>query len=144
MKLGRIEPDLPWTEFVVVRMLRRWAASRQLEANALPEMIALSRELGQPAQVAIALHSMFQLTEASLGRPLEAECCCSRALSRDEKAILTLIAAAPDAPPPLATAAVPHGLPGALHWAVLSVRAAMGITSPPEPVAAARCPFGPA
>jgi hypothetical protein len=78
-----------------------------------------------------------------LGRPLEAECCCSRALSRDEKAILTLIAAAPGAPHPLGTAAVPHGLPGAPHWAVLSVRAAIGMSSIAEPVTAERCPFGP-
>lgn len=142
MELGRIVPDLTWAEFVIVRMLRRWAASREAQANGLPSLVALAQELGQETEAAVALHSLFQLAEASLGRPLEAECCCNRALSRDEQAILMLISASTELAPPRARSQIPHGLPGALCWAVASARLAMGIPDAGSaPVTIARCPF---
>ena len=84
---------------------------------------ALSAELNAPLMLPVALESLFQLTESCLGRPLEAECCYSTECSSDERAILLLIAHAPGSGTTASSAAVPHGLPGALIWAATSVRA---------------------
>jgi hypothetical protein len=138
----RIERQLGWSEFVIVRLFRRWAAARAIVGNSLPALVELAAELGEPPEVAIALHSLFQLTEACLGRPLEAECCCSRALSSDECAVLTLLEKAPAQAPPLSSNGVPHGLPAALLWAAATVRILLGLRARSDaawmPV---RCPF---
>lgn len=140
MEFGRIAPDLTWSAFVAVRLLRRWAASIETEANPLPAMIGLAQELGQEASAAIALHSLFQFAEAALGRRLEAECCCSQFLSRDKQVILALLAVSPGHRLPFAPQVIPHGLPGALRWAIASARIALAmpveVVRPP-----ARCPF---
>ena len=141
MLLSPIEPRLAWSEYVVVRLLRRWAALRATGGNALPSLVGLARELGEPAEVAIALHSLFQLTEACLARALEAECCCSRELSGDEAAILKLIAAGPLQFLPAASREIPHGLPGALTWAAKAAAIALGIEARPMEGPATRCPF---
>ena len=136
-----IEPRLAWSDYVVVRLLRRWAAVRASEGRALPNLVGLAKEIGEPVQAAIALHSLFQLTEACLGRPLEPECCCSPELSSDESAVLKLIAAAPASSPAGISREIPHGLPGALCWAAKAVAIALGIETRPAGSAATRCPF---
>ena len=141
MEFGRIESGLAWRDFVVLRLLRRWVASRTLAEKALPSLIELAGELGEPPEAAISLHSLFQLTEGCLGRPLRAECCCSRSLAPDESAILALLAAAPAAGTPVGSPGIPHGLTGALCWAVKSARVALGISARPPQAALDRCPF---
>ena len=136
--MRRKRNPLAWSEFVIVRLLRRWAAGRASDENPLPGLVGLARTVGEPAEVAIALHSLFQLTESCLARPLEAECCCSPVLSPDERAVLALIAAAPVARPPVSSPEIPHGLPGALLWAAATVRLALRVTAAPAP---RRCPF---
>ena len=130
MLITRTEAQLCWSAFVIVRLLRRWAAARAMEGNSLPSMVELAVEIGEPTEVAVALHSLFQLTEACLARPLEAECCCSRDLSSDERAVLVLLAKAPAQAPPLTSEEVPHGLPGALLWAAAAVRTFLGRPTP--------------
>jgi hypothetical protein len=138
MRMGRIESNLEWSDFVIVRMLRRWAAVRSLGEKALPSLVALARELGEEPQVAISLHSLFQLTEACLCRALEPECCCSSVLSSDEQAVLALIAAAPATG--LGSSALPHGLPGTLAWAAATARLMLGRLAV-EPASLVKCPF---
>ena len=136
-----IEPGLSPAPYRIVRLLRRWAAGGDLGPARLPSLIRLGNRIGVAPEAAVALASMFQLTEACLGRPLEAECCCSQRLSSDEQATLMLLAAAPMRPhqslPP-----IPHGLPGALVWAVASVRKLMGGIESELAVPPRGCPFG--
>ena len=136
-----IEPRLAWSEYVVVRLLRRWTAVRATGGRALPNLVALANELGEGPEAAVALHSLFQITESCLGRPLEAECCCSRDLSSDEGAILKLIASAPLQSPLSASREIPHGLPGVLCWAAKAAALAIGVEAQPFQAAPARCPF---
>lgn len=140
MQIGRIGPGLAWKDFVALRLVRRWAAARTAGADAMPALIELADELQEPREVAIALHSVLQLTESCLGRALEAECCCSPTMTPDEHALLMLIAAASPEPFPLAPAGIPHGLPGALSWAATAARIALDAadTTAPRPE---RCPF---
>jgi len=93
-------------DYLVVRLLRRWAVEREHGGDQLPSLVKLGRRLGIDAQAAVAVASMFQLAEHCLGRPLQAECCCSPRLSRDEQAMLLLLHQ------PVAAASIPHGLPG--------------------------------
>lgn len=143
MLMWQIESWLSWSDLVIVRLIRRWVAAREAGERRLPSLVELATELGQSPQAAVALHSLFQLTESCLGRPLQAECCCSRLIGADERAVLVMIAVAPVPGLPIATDEIPHGLPGALAWAVRSVRSALGddphpaVQSPPP-----RCPFG--
>ena len=136
-----IDPGLPAASFRIVRLLRRWAAGRDLGPARLPSLVRLGRRIGVEPQAAVALASLFQLTEACLARPLEAECCCSPRLSRDERATLLLLAS-----PPMrlhqSFPSIPHGLPGALVWAVASVRKLIGSSEMVRVVPLQRCPFG--
>jgi hypothetical protein len=141
MPIESVEGRYAWCQFVVVRLLRRWAASRTTVEASLPGLVELAAELGQPPQLAIALHSLFQLTENCLGRPLSAECCCAPKTSADERAVLRLLAAA-DHKPPNSDFQIPHGLPGALVWAVQAVRMALGeLILPATAIPEGRCPF---
>lgn len=142
MFMAPIEPGNH--DYRLVRLLRRWAAEREQGGAQLPSLVRLGRRLGLDAQASVAVSSMFQLTEHCLGRPLKAECCCSPRLSPDEHAVLLMLSTAAMRAP-LAPASIPHGLPGALCWAVESVRRMLGM----EPAAAKsiprHCPFdGPA
>ena len=123
MRPDRIEARRTWTEALIVRLFRRWVAARAEGRNTMVSLSALGAELNAPLMLPVALDSLFQLTESCLGRPLEAECCCSTECSPDERAILLLIALAPGAGSAASSAAVPHGLPGALVWSATSVRA---------------------
>ena len=140
MFMAPIEPSPGRSPYVVVRLLRRWAAAGVAD-DRLPSLVRLGTRLGIGAHAAVAVASLFQLTEACLGRALVAECCCSPHLSRDERAILALLAAEMPSRPNQASASIPHGLPGALVWAVASVRQILG--EPMQSVAASmrHCPF---
>lgn len=145
MFLAPIEPPSGPTprrhDYAVVRLLRRWAATRASGERQLPSMVKLGRRLGFEPQAAVAVASLFQLIEACLGRPLVPECCCSTSLSHDEQAVLLMLAAAPPAHPHDASATIPHGLPGALVWAIESVRRLIGLDVRPDPAATVQCPF---
>ena len=144
MRLEKIEPRRTWIEAVIVRLFRRWVAARAQGQSMIVSLSALGTELNAPLMLPVALDSLFQLTEFCLGRPLRAECCCSTACSSDERAILLLIAHGPDADRVSPSAAVPHGLPGALVWAATSVRVI--IADELGPTRASEncriCPFG--
>lgn len=122
MRLERIEARRSWIEAVIVRLFRRWVAARAEGRNTMVSLSVLGAELNAPLMLPVALDSLFQLTESCLGRALQAECCCSTECSPDERAILLLIALAPGAGTTASSAAVRHGLPGALVWAATSVR----------------------
>lgn len=142
MLMQPIEPDLDWRAHVAVRLLRRWAALRLSGEAQLPGLVGLATELGICSATAVAFGSVFQLTEACLERPLEAECCCSLDLSSDEHAILHMLRSAPSRGAPLASHSIPHGLPGALAWALASAKR---LSIPPEAgdygAVLRRCPF---
>lgn len=126
MLVGRIEPELGWGGLVAVRLLRRWTAACEAEENPLPTLVELGSSMGLSPHVAVALASLFQLTESCLGRRLRTECCCNRSISADEQAVLTMIAAAPTLKLQSASRKIPHGLPSALAWAAFSVRRLLG------------------
>jgi hypothetical protein len=142
VRYERIETGLSWQDYIILRMFRRWAAARDAEIRPLQSLIRLAGEMRLPFEIAVSLDSVFQLTEHCLGRRLEAECCCSRAMAADESAILALIAAVPPhSADPQSPAAIPHGLPGVLRWAICSARLTMGQPAQPPARASAKCPF---
>lgn len=142
MFMAPIEPCPPRHVHRIVRLLRRWSAEGQGVGRQLSDFVAFAQTLGVQPVPAVAIASLFQLTEACLGRPLEAECCCSRQLSRDERAILLMLSAAPAAHPHRPSSQIPHGLPGALVWAIESVRKLCGDFAAPAAHRPATCPFG--
>jgi hypothetical protein len=142
MLIERIIGERSWSEFIVIRTLRRWTAARDAERNPVASLVELATGLGESPMLAVAFDSLFQLTEACLGRQLLAECCCSPSLSPDERALLLLVAAAPA--PGEAPASIPHGLPGALSWAATSLKSLLGDRFEIGPAwRGARCPFSP-
>jgi hypothetical protein len=144
MLIERIMAERSWSEFIVIRMFRRWAAARDAERSPVASLVELATGLGESAVLAVAFDSLFQLTEACLGRHLLAECCCSPALSPDERALLLMIAAAPAPGGPATCAAIPHGLPGALAWAAASLKSLLGDRLEVGAAwQAMRCPFSP-
>lgn len=134
---------------VVIRLFRAWSA--QVEAGHAPmeRLQEIVAPLRLPDETAIACASLFELIEGHLGRRLVRESCCSRRLSPDESALLGVLRVVPSLSAVSGTAAVPHGLPGAIIWAVIAVRQALGMTEPdagaggtsPRPFPA--CPFSP-
>jgi hypothetical protein len=140
MFMAPIEPSPGRGSYIVVRLLRRWAAAG-IAGDRLPSLVRLATRLGIGAHAAVALASLFQLTEACLGRTLVCECCCSPRLSRDERAVLALLTAEMPLHPNQASPSIPHGLPGALVWAVASIRRLMDEPMPSVPAPARHCPF---
>jgi hypothetical protein len=134
----------PTGPLVTVKLLRLWAAAREAGDNPLPHMQDAVAPFLPAPELAVACASLFELVEGQLGRRLVPECCCSAALSRDEQALLGVLRHAPEVGPLLTSAAVPHGLPGAICWAAFAVRRALGasftVEGEPEP-APAGCPF---
>lgn len=134
---------------VVIRLFRAWSA--QVEAGHPPmrRLQEIVAPLGLPDETAIACASLFELIEGHLERRLVREACCSRRLSPDESALLGVLRVGPSLSAVAGTAAVPHGLPGAIIWAVIAVRQALGMTEPDDgaddpttgPLPA--CPFSP-
>jgi hypothetical protein len=141
MLMARIDASVQWRHFLVVRLLRRWSAEGAAGGAQLPSLVGLAVELGERPETAIAVASLFQLTESCLGRPLRAECCCSAELSSDEQAVLLLLDAAPSLRPGEGRRFIPHGLSGALLWAVASVRRLLPAADCASPAAPSRCPF---
>lgn len=141
----RIDPEVGDAERIVVRLLRRYAVCRQVGEQPLPSLTRLGGELGIPAPAVVALASVFQLTEGCLGRSLVPECCCNPMLSADERALLLLLKRT-NAEPALGSSDIPHGLPGALVWAVASMRRLLNPSFPERMNGASRpsmatCPF---
>jgi hypothetical protein len=130
---------------IIVRLMRHWVAAREENTVVLPSLVELAASLGAEGHVAVALDSLLALTEACLERPLRTECCCSRNLTADEAAVLTLIETARIPAGAATSGTVPHGLPGVLAWAATMVRqriAEDGHALPrAERGADARCPF---
>lgn len=108
-------------DLTVVRLLRYYCAMRDRNGDGmnLSRLVAFGQSLTLLPVGSIALASVFQLAEAVLGRKLVAECCCSRCLSRDERAVIRLLSSPMQASPL-------RGLHGALMCAVLSVRQLCG------------------
>jgi len=141
MFMAPIEPTPPRHSHRIVRLMRRWAAEGRLGDRRLAGFVAFAGTIGVQPVPAVAIASLFQLTEACLGRPLVAECCCSRNLSRDERAILLMLGSALPAHPHRSGPQIPHGLPGALLWAIESVRTLFGADDQPTPGSLSHCPF---
>ena len=141
MFMAPIEPFPPRQGHRIVRLMRRWAAQRHEESRQLAGFVSFAGTIGVQPIAAVAIASLFQLTEACLGRSLIAECCCSRRLSRDERAILLMLSTAPAAHPHQSCSQIPHGLPGALLWAIESVKKLTREFAAPAPTRLPICPF---
>lgn len=142
MRIDRIRPHRPTsTELLIVRLIRRFAAARMLDEDALVAMTRMVSEAGEPPVIAVALHSVLQITEECLERPLEASCRGGTELSRDERAILALLSHAPWPGAVQGTAEVPHALPDVLCWAVASFNQMIGQLDFQHSIAEC-CPFG--
>ena len=129
-------------ECVAIRMFRRWAIARESEINPVAALFELTNSLGCPVETAPACASLFELVEGHLGRSLRRECCCSNTCSSDELALIGLLRCAPDLGDNAATRTIPHGLPGAVCWAAVAVRRALGLARGKVPYLQA-CPFDP-
>lgn len=141
MRMERFEKPADWSGIVLVRLVRRWVALRETGMPALPAMVERAGEFGIPAEAAVALASVLELTEACLGRPLRAMCCSSHEIGADERALLLLLALAPESGAPLSSPEIPHGLPSALGWAVASLRRLLGAASFRLVAVPGGCPF---
>ena len=139
MFMAPIQPPLGHR---MVRLMRRWTAEAREGGPQLAGFVTFAATLGIQPMAAVAIASLFQLTEACLGRSLVAECCCSRRMSRDERAILLLLGTARPAHPHQSFPQIPHGLPAALLWTVESVRKLTGDFADLATARPARCPFG--
>ena len=137
-------PSSPIGSLMVVKLFRLWAAAREAGENPLPHMQDVVRLIGPGPELAVACASLFELVEGQLGRRLVPECCCSPSLSRDERALLGVLRHAPESGQPFTSAAVPHGLPGAIRWAAFAIRRALGARfagEAEESEIPAMCPF---
>jgi hypothetical protein len=135
---------------LVVALLRLWSHARRRHANPLPAMYARGLRAGAGQELVAACESCFLLTEACLGRRLIAGAAAAGpagGLTRDEAALLLMLRHAPAVGPACGSAAIPHGLPGALGWACFAVLRALGDDMaaapdrPDECGGARQCPF---
>lgn len=127
----------------VVEALRCYAQARQHDRPALPAMIALAEDSGLSAPAAVALGSVFEITEGCLGRRLVPGEMGAHILSGDEQAVLRLLACPDAIGSHRGTAAIPHGLPGVLVWAIRSARRLWpGARTAGPATRETRCPFG--
>jgi hypothetical protein len=110
----------------LISLFRVWTRARDMHRNPLPEMSAVLAGQDTSPELATACHSLFELTEACIGRRLDSGNMAADDLSSDELALLALVEAAPKAGTLLTEARVPHGLPGALQWAASAVLRAIG------------------
>lgn len=141
--MTRIGPTPTQGDRTAVRLLRLYATCRGNDEQVLPSMIALGARLWVPAPAVVALASVFQITEACLGRTLVTARSCSRELGSDEEALLLLLRHAPHVGTVHTSRAVPHGLPGVLLWAVESARRLCGEPDGEDPTSRSggTCPF---
>lgn len=130
-------------ELAIVRLLRHYCGTRNMGVeDPLASLVELGEALRLPPAGSVAMASVFQLAEAVLGRELIAERCCSHRFSADERAMLRLLGSPMPSNSASADAAMPHGLPGALTWAVLSVRRLCGVIVPSQQISDTdTCPF---
>ncbi|MBW4329262.1 hypothetical protein KY084_00020 [Stakelama sp. CBK3Z-3] len=124
---------------IVVQALRCYCGNRN--GPMLPVMTAFADAHHVGAHAVIALTSVFELAEACLGRPLVAEPETAKWLSDDEEAMLLLLASVGDVGSHCGSAAVPHGLPGALAWAVRTANRLCGRQCTDVLRERASCPF---
>jgi hypothetical protein len=129
-----------WTEHVLTRLVRRYATARETGEPALPSLVGLAGRLGVSSTGAVAAASLFELTEAVLGRPLRTGRACHEAASADERALLLMLAHAPRSGSVRTSRAVPHGLPGVLAWAATSAVLALGTPDCVDEIPTT-CPF---
>jgi hypothetical protein len=134
-----------FAQAIVVRLFRTWSAAKTSGEPSHPHVVAAAQRFGQGEILAAAAASLFDLVEGHLGRRLEPECCCSRKISADERALLGVLRHASGGAGSTSTPAVPHGLPAAICWAALVVRRDLGLddTHIEEPAlgASRSCPF---
>ncbi|WBY17295.1 hypothetical protein PF049_03820 [Erythrobacteraceae bacterium WH01K] len=138
------EPDERFCKAIAVRLFRLWSMAREEGVVTLERMHEVASELRLPDETAPACASLFALIEAQLERPLVRECCCSRRFSSDESALLGVLEAAPSLGGRNGNSTVPHGLPGAVHWAAMAVRRALEWPEREIPAptnSQASCPF---
>jgi hypothetical protein len=133
---------------IFVQMFRRWSAARDTGVDCRLTMAEAYRGPGTAMMAAVAADSLIELVEAHLGRRLAGERCCSPTLAPDEAALLGLLHYAASADSVAATAAVPHGLSGAIRWAARAVRRELGFprvsaVTGPDTGRPVHCPFYP-
>ena len=129
-------------ERVVIEALRCYAAVRHRNEPVLPCMVELAGRNGLAPPAVIALASVFELTEACLGRRLAVGDGSGPPLVADEEAVLLLLATAGEVGPHRGSVAVPHGLPGVLVWAVrCACRLCRGQWALADRHDATSCPF---
>ncbi|GMM92691.1 hypothetical protein [Qipengyuania sp. MTN3-11] len=117
--------DSCFAKAILVRLFRVWSMAREEGTMGLAPVYSLAADLRLPDETALACASLFELVEGELGRPLKRESCCARTFSSDEVALLGLVEAAPALNGVSGSRAVPHGLSGAIRWAVMAVRRAL-------------------
>lgn len=140
----RVVPrERPLPPELFIRLARHWSSARQSGINPLPEMTRQADRLAAAVTLAPASESLLQLVEANLGRRLTLHAPGGSTSSPDENALLILlrIGARPER-----AGTAPHGLSGALQWAVRSVRIGLGMPPDPPMLASASpvptsCPF---
>ena len=109
----------------VIALFRIWREAMDNRSNPLPVLFAALGSTAANAELAPACDSFFALTQACLGRELLAGAAQSSELSPDEQGLLDTLRHVPLPGGALASAAIPHGLPGALQWAAMAVLRAM-------------------
>ncbi|TIX51698.1 hypothetical protein [Alteraurantiacibacter aquimixticola] len=120
-------PDPQASELpLLVRLFRAWTSARLLGDNPLPEMARVTGNRMETLTLASACDSFFALTEACIERRLIAGGAGDAHLSGDEVALLETIRETPLLTSLGPNSRVPHGLPGALQWAAMSVLQALG------------------
>jgi hypothetical protein len=132
---------------VFVKLFRTWSAARAMGENPLPHMQSCTLPFEPAPELVVACDSLFSLTIAHLGRDLVPECCCSRALSRDEAVLIGILRHALACGVAITSPAIPHGLPCAIRWAAVAILRALHDTFPvqftiePSPIPASghRC-----
>ncbi|GGO89703.1 hypothetical protein [Stakelama pacifica] len=140
--MAYFEPVTPAdSDDVVVEALRCYCANRRAHLAILPSMLAFAERRQFGAHAMIALTSVFELAEACLGRPLEAETDQDAPLSSDEQAMLMLLASVGDVGAYCGSAALPHGLPGTLAWAVRTANRLCGRRCIDMALSPSACPF---
>lgn len=122
MLVQPIKAESDWTSYVAASLLRRWAALRQSGDAPLPRLVELAAGLGTTSVVAVALGSVFRLTEACLARPINLERCCTPDRGGDARAVIHMLSCAQAEGVPLALRDAPLGLFSTLASAIASAR----------------------
>ena len=129
-------------ELPEIMAMRCYAAALDYAEPVLPSMVEMGRRRGINPPAAIALASVFQITEACLGRRLIAGPGRGASLSDDENAVLLMLRVGANLGSHVGSETVPHGLPGVLVWAIRSARRLCRIADGPTSLAHdTACPF---